>query len=343
MDRPTVHDLARHARVSLATIDRVLNGRPGVREQTIDRVQKAIVELGYSRDANAALLARKRPHRFVFLLPQSKTQFLNSLIDAIKEAASTHAALRAKIEIVQAPMRTPEDALEAIRALDTEALDGLAIMAPETPSIRDAVVNLQNRGVKVVPIVTDLPNAGCRHFVGINNVAAGRTAGLLLGGFSNASKGSVAVVGGHAISRDFVDRRAGFDAVMSEQFPHLKVLPTIEGFDDADRVENLIRPLLDRYDDLIGIYSAAAGTQGLINALRKNGISGLKIVAHDLTETTRDGLVNGIINAVIVQDVGHITRSAIRVLRALKDGLPLSAAQERIRIEIFTRENLPER
>ncbi|MEM0899853.1 MAG: LacI family DNA-binding transcriptional regulator [Pseudomonadota bacterium] len=342
MDRPTVHDLAKYARVSLATVDRVLNGRPGVREQTIERVQKAIDELGYSRDANAALLARKKPHRFVFLLPEARTQFLQSLIAAINETATTHSSLRADIEVVQAPMRTPEEAAQTMRTLDADALDGLAIMAPETPSIRDAVIKLRNNGTKVVPIVTDLPNAGCEHFVGVNNIAAGRTAALLLGGFASGTAGSVAVIGGHSMSRDFVERRLGFDEVMQQRFPKLQTLPTIEGFDDAYRVEALARRMLMERSDLVGIYSAAAGTSGLISAMRDHGKTRPVIVAHDSTAATRQGLTDDFLDAVIVQDVGHIARSAVRVLRALKDGLPITAAQERIRIEIFTRENLPD-
>ena len=46
-DNPTVNDIARVAGVSLATVDRVLNGRPGVRSSTVEKVQKAIAELGY--------------------------------------------------------------------------------------------------------------------------------------------------------------------------------------------------------------------------------------------------------------------------------------------------------
>jgi LacI family transcriptional regulator len=44
---------------------------------------------------------------------------------------------------------------------------------------------------------------------------------------------------------------------------------------------------------------------------------------------------------VINQDVGHVVRSALRVLRARADGTAIVAAQERIRIDIFIRENLP--
>ena len=55
--KPTVHDIAREAGVSLATVDRVLNARPGVRQITVARVQEAIRSLGYVRDLTAANLA----------------------------------------------------------------------------------------------------------------------------------------------------------------------------------------------------------------------------------------------------------------------------------------------
>ncbi|MGO7428896.1 LacI family DNA-binding transcriptional regulator, partial [Rhizobium ruizarguesonis] len=48
--RPTVHDIAAAAGVSLATVDRVLNQRPGVRNVTREKVETAIRELGYARD-----------------------------------------------------------------------------------------------------------------------------------------------------------------------------------------------------------------------------------------------------------------------------------------------------
>ena len=55
--RPTVNDIAKEAGVSLATVDRVLNDRPGVRAKTVRAVQDAIVQLGYVRDVAAANLA----------------------------------------------------------------------------------------------------------------------------------------------------------------------------------------------------------------------------------------------------------------------------------------------
>ena len=47
--RATVHDVARTAGVSLATVDRVLNGRPGVRPETAVRVESAIKALDFGK------------------------------------------------------------------------------------------------------------------------------------------------------------------------------------------------------------------------------------------------------------------------------------------------------
>ena len=60
MKRVTIHDVAEAAGVSLATVDRVLNGRPGVRKATIEKVRSAADGLNYKPDVFAAGLAKKR-------------------------------------------------------------------------------------------------------------------------------------------------------------------------------------------------------------------------------------------------------------------------------------------
>ena len=77
--RPTANDLARAAGVSLATVDRVLNARPGVRSATVEKVNKAIADLGYVRDSTAANLARRRVYNLLFILPQTSNEFVKAL------------------------------------------------------------------------------------------------------------------------------------------------------------------------------------------------------------------------------------------------------------------------
>ena len=74
--RATVHDVARVAGVSLATVDRVLNARPGVRPATVEKVEAAIAEIGFQRDLSASLLARSRDLRLTFIIPDSSNEFM---------------------------------------------------------------------------------------------------------------------------------------------------------------------------------------------------------------------------------------------------------------------------
>jgi LacI family transcriptional regulator len=70
-----IADVARLAGVSLATVDRVLNQRPGVRAATVQRVLKAAAELGYVMDGALPASAPK-PLRLAFLLPAGTNRFL---------------------------------------------------------------------------------------------------------------------------------------------------------------------------------------------------------------------------------------------------------------------------
>lgn len=337
--RPTVNDIAREAGVSLATVDRVLNARPGVREKTIRAVNDAIARIGYVRDVAAANLARQRVYRFVFALPDAGSQFLLALRAAIDEAAQGMISERSEVRIVTYPLRDPHVLVEAFAGRN---LDGAAIMAPETPEVRDLILRLKEKGVAVATLVSDQPHAARDHFVGIDNLAAGRTAGVLMGRFLGGRPGKVAVVVSSILARDMVDRRLGFDAVLAERFPELEPLASIEGHDDAEQTARVLKACLAENGPVAGVYVAAAGTRGVTATLEAMGLAGrVTVIAHDLTPHTRLALESGAIDAVIAQDVGHLARSALRVLRARVDGRDILPAQERIRIEIMLRENLP--
>ncbi|MBW1637171.1 MAG: LacI family DNA-binding transcriptional regulator [Deltaproteobacteria bacterium] len=94
---PTVHDIAKAADVSLATVDRVLNNRPGVRKVTYDKVQQAIKEIGYVRDISAANLARRKVYRFAFLLPDSQGPFVSNIRDSLATVETAQITDRTRI------------------------------------------------------------------------------------------------------------------------------------------------------------------------------------------------------------------------------------------------------
>lgn len=340
MNKPTVHDIAKEAGVSLATVDRVLNARAGVRDKTIAKVQAAVARLGYVRDTYAANLAKKRQYRFAFVLPEGPSQFVDTLSAAIEEAYASQVADRTLIEIIRVPLLDPHVIVRNLLSLQTDRLDGVALMVPETPQVRDAVARLKHEGISVVTLVSDLPNSQRDYFIGTNSVAAGRTAGLLMGRFVRTG-GEVLVVSNSMRSRDSLERRLGFDEVISHDFNSLTTLPSVEFFDDPARMESVIAEVIARRPDLVGVYSMGSGNTAMLTALRRSGrLSDLVVIAHELSPTTRKALIENEVAAVIAQNVGHLARSALRVLRNLSDNLPIYEAQERVRIEILVRENL---
>ncbi len=342
MGKPTVHDIAKEAGVSLATVDRVLNARAGVRARTVERVNTAIRKLGYVRDLSAANLARRREYRYVFVLPEGAGQFIASLKSAIAEAHRVSAIDRTSLQVMTVPPNDPHAIARCLSGLDPADVDGVAITAPETPQLRDAIARLKSDGIAVVALVSGLPNSGCDHFVGINNLAAGRTAGELMGRFAGTRAGRILVVASSMQARDSLERRLGFDQVMAERFPGLHVLPSLETYDDADRTDQILRTALAADDQICGVYILGAGVQKVVEALVQAGrLDRLTVLAHELTPYARQALSDGHLDAVISQDVGHVVRSALRVLRAKTDGLSTIPSQERIRIEIMMKENMP--
>ncbi len=343
MDKPTTKDLAKAAGVSLATVDRVLNTRAGVRQATVERVQRAIREINFVRDMSAANLARKKEYKVVFLLPDHDDEFIDLIQNEIAKTARFLAYERTVVSIIRAPANDPHRVAEQMDNLSINEIDGVAIMAPETPQVRDAILRLEAQGLAVVAFVSHQPNAEGANYVGINNEAAGRTVGQLMARFTGMRQGTVLVLTETMQSRDSQERRLGFDTIMEKYSSRLKVSPSMETYGDALRSEKIIKMALQSQPPFVGIYLMNHDVRKTMQVIDELGIAQQTIIiGHELTSYTRARLVDGSIDAVITQDVGHLVRSSIRVLRAKITHMPSVASQERIRVEIILRENMPE-
>lgn len=340
--RPTVHDIAAAAGVSLATVDRVLNQRPGVRLVTREKVEAAIHEIGYIRDVAAANLAKSRIYPIVFILPTGDNSFMHGLRSEVHQATLRSSFERTEIRIVQIPPFDVSALVAALDALQGQDIAGVALVATDAPEVRAAVDRLVSERIPVVTLVSDLTDSTRHHYAGIDNIAAGRTAARLLGRFLGGQEGDITVLAGSMLVRDHRERLEGFSDVMAAEFPRLRLLPVLEGRDDPERARSLVSKALAASATIMGVYSLGAGNRGLIAALKAvRPERELTVVVHELTQHTRAALMDGTIDAVLNQDAGHEVRSAIRVMKAKADGQGVIADQERIRLDIFLKDNLP--
>ena len=339
--RVSLQDVAVAAGVSLATVDRVLHGRGGVRARTVAHVQTIVQRLGYRPDPAAARLARKRHARLTFVLPAGTNTFVDMLDKQVQAITPWLAEQRATTVVQRADVFSP-DALARHLVKLRGRCDAVVVMALDHPLVRAAIDDLVSHGIVVVTLVSDVPGSRRSRFVGIDNVAAGRTAASLLGRFVGPRAGRVGIVMGSRALRDHAERLFGFEQVMAAEFAQLRMLPPIEGHDLSRRTEPLVAQMLQAEPDLVGLYSIGAGNRGIQAALERSGRSTHIVwICHELTPHARQALLNGEADAVINQDAGHEIRSACRLALAALSGDRVLHDQERIRIDIFLRDNLP--
>jgi len=339
--KTTLQDVAREAGVSLATVDRVLNGRAGVHARTVGRVQAAIERLNYQPDRLASRLARARDYRFEVVLPSGANEFMRMLETEFRATAERYVQERVRISVSHVDVFDGEALAASLEKLPAD-IDGVAVVALDHPAVTEAVNALVDRGAAVVTLVSDLPQTRRAHFVGIDNHAAGRTAATLLGRFLGHRTGKVGLIAGSLALRDHIERQYGFEQVVAREYPDLVLLPLREARDDDARVQEVASALLAEHPDLVGIYNVGAGTPGIVAALEQSGRAReIVFVAHELTPFNRRHLIRGTIDAIINQDAGHMARSAARILLAARESVPIVPGQERIRIDIFIRDNVP--
>ena len=334
MGKPTIQDVAETAQVSLATVDRVLNRRGGVAEKSVRKVEQAVMQLDYVRDEAAALMGGKRGYRFCFVLPGGKTGFAALLREAVAAEAPRWAGARVTLDVVEVPSFDVAAQVAALR--DIEA-DAVAVMATETPEVSAEIVRLSSAGVPVVTLVADVAGSARAAYVGPDNVRAGRVAAEFMGRFTGG-QGHVLMIAGSLVARDHAERLLGFRRVMRDRFAGIALCPEVEGGDDADRVEGIVRAATqDR--PLAGIYAIGAGNRGLLRALG-DGASRPVVIAHELTDASREALAKGQIDLVLDQDPRAEVARAIDIMRELSLGRELAPGAGETNVNIFVRENV---
>src|SRR3954451_25134888 len=87
--RVKMADVARTAGVSVATVSKVVNGRYGVAQATVHRVQEVIHELGYEASLGAQSLRSHRTNTLGILVAEFEPFSTELLKGASRELADT--------------------------------------------------------------------------------------------------------------------------------------------------------------------------------------------------------------------------------------------------------------
>jgi LacI family transcriptional regulator len=332
--RPKVDEIARLAGVSKATVDRVLNNRPGVQEHTRVHVTSIAASLAGSPVETSA----SDKVGLDFILPGGSNPFIADLARHLERQATSRTDVDVAIHRLSGI--EPEEIAAQLGSL-RPSCQGVGLIGLDSPAVREAVRQRIAAGLSVLTLVSDISHVGRVSYVGIDNRAAGRLAGYLIGRFMPGSKGKIALIAGALAYRGHEEREMGFRHVLDERFPLLEIIALREVRENADRAYKEVRALLEEQPELVAIYCIGAGHQGIVRALKEAGREkSIIFIGHDLTDDTRQYLLSGVMDAVIDQNAGVEAREAIdRLVRATRNEPLISSTT--IRIQSVFSENIP--
>lgn len=336
MSRVTITEIAARSGLSTATVDRAINGRTGVSALNRYRVMQAAQRLGYL-PLLGTMPMPARPVRIALLAPHLDRAF----IALVAETISTQAAqnpLVSSCRIIPLRSLSTEDLQHAIDALDD--VEAVAVIATDTPQNRTSLNGLVGAGVQVVTLATDLTGTARAFYVGVDNHAAGRTAGRITRILAAERSGPVAVYAGSRAFLGHQQREDGFINHLNAH-PDLSVLATVETQENATTVQSAVTAQLRQTPNLAAIYCVGAGRRGIIEALKGRPDRPF-VVMHDLTDVSRHWLETGQIDAIIDQNAQLVGEQAVQYMLGAIAGSPAAIGLRQIDPRLILLENLPQ-
>ncbi|HKZ10608.1 MAG TPA: LacI family DNA-binding transcriptional regulator [Rhodanobacteraceae bacterium] len=202
----TIKDVAREAKVSVATVSRALNGSADVTPATRARIERAAARLRYVPMGAARSLVTRRTQAIGALLPDLFGEFFSELIRGIDLAARTHGLHL----LVSSSHGDANEAAVALRAMQGR-VDGVLIMSPHV----DAAFLRKHLADSIPAVLLDSPPREPRRpHVNIDNLGGARamTQHLLVLGHRK-----IAFIEGPEGNRDARERRRGFEQTIAAQ------------------------------------------------------------------------------------------------------------------------------
>ncbi len=343
MRRPNMSVLAKEAGVGVSTVDRVLNGRAEVREETARRVLEAAERIGfYATPLLRHRLKADLPQRtFAFLLQQKSTPFYKLLGEALQKATDECVTVRGKAIIEFMDDLTPGAVGETLMRMGKVA-DGVAVVAADHPNVTAAIDALSSKSIPVVAMVSDLTATSRAGYVGLDNRKVGRTAAWFLSNMLPANSTVSIFVGSHR----YLCQEAceiGFRSCLRESAPDFVLIDPVATLESDHYAFEATLDLLRRHPRLAGLYVAGGGIGGVLKAVREAANEHMpSIIGHDLTDPTMHGLVDGTLKVVLSHPIEAVATRAVELLakRSLQPASDWQYMHYNLSLQIFTPESV---
>lgn len=330
--RPTQAEIAVAAGVSVGTVERVLNQRGGVRPEKVEAVFRVAQQLGYR---SVMAVPTQRLRRVEILLPSNPTPFWGMLDTGFVEGMR-----RLSRHYVIHRTRYPEADIAALRravAYPPAKRDALIVAPDAGEEICPSLQRLIDKGTSVITLVTQVPGLSGHTHIGIDNVAAGKTAAQLMRGLIHRD-GIILLLATQSRRVEHRQRVEGFCEVIGGQRSVRVVWTEASG----RRPEDVVASLMGS-ERVAGIYDSGHDAPAIRDVIRASG-SRPAWIAHECSSLHLAALSEGLMDFVLDQDAPAQAAKALQMILQDEDETR-SAVELRMvhppRMQIICRENMP--
>ncbi|MFF5104104.1 LacI family DNA-binding transcriptional regulator [Streptomyces sp. NPDC000134] len=263
--RPTLEAVAARAGVSRATVSRVVNGAAGVREALVEKVRRAVEELGYVPNQAARSLVTRRHDAVAVVVAEPESRVFADPFFALQLRGISKELTAHDNQLVLLLTEGREDHARVARYLAGGHVDGALVFSLHLDDPLPALI--RRAGVPTVfggrPGWDD--GGGEVRYVDSDNRGGARDAVRHLAALGRTR---VAHITGPLDQTSAADRLAGYRDVVGEAAPGL----VARGDFTPGGGERAMRELLDRCPGLDAVFAANdLSAAGALRVLRERG------------------------------------------------------------------------
>jgi LacI family transcriptional regulator len=261
----TIKEVSRLAKVSMATVSRVLNGTAPVTEAKRASVMKAIEMLNYQPNAFARSLATNRSWGIGVVVNELSSPFYTGIIQGIEEVVEAR-GMHMVVSSGHAKELLEREATEFLKQRRSDAL----ILQLEATSDSDIVEWATQDEIPIVVVGRYIEQLADR-CVHLDNLTGGYLATKYL---IDRGHRRIAHISGWLAIKDARDRVEGYRRALAEAGIPFDDALLIEGNFVEEGGQRAMQELLDRGSDFTTVFAANDQTAaGALQTLRSHGLN----------------------------------------------------------------------
>jgi ribose transport system substrate-binding protein len=203
--------------------------------------------------------------------------------------------------------------IEIVDSMIARHVDGLAVACTDQTALAQPIERAARAGILATVFDSGVDTQNYLTFVATNNYEGGQMAARKLAELIHG-KGNVAMMMNAPGSGSTVDREKGFEDVIANQFPNIRIVARQFGMSDRAKSREASENMLAAHTDLDGMFaSAEPSSVGAALAIKARNLADrVSLVAFDSTEGLVEDLKTGVIDALVVQDPFKMGYEAVK-------------------------------